>query len=67
MAKPREGVEIIFLEAPPGLKDRLKAVARANRRSMTAEAILALERYVESQEAALAQTPKGRGKGKAKS
>lgn len=37
--------EVLFLEVPPELKRRIKVNAAANRRSMTAEAIILLESH----------------------
>jgi hypothetical protein len=65
MTKRKEGHEVIFLEVLPGLKERLRAVAERNHRSMVAEAVVALERHVRAEEAAFpeeATAQKGKGK-----
>lgn len=65
MAKRKEGHEVLFVELPEELKERLAAVARTNRRSMTAEAVVAIERHVAVEEAQRPPEPtadKARGK-----
>jgi hypothetical protein len=49
MAKRKQGHRIIFVEAPEDLARRLKDVARRNHRSMTGEAVLAIEEHVNAQ------------------
>ena len=68
MAKRKEGHEVLFVEVPQELKERLRVVADRNHRSMVAEAVVALERHVKAEEAACpeeatAQKGKGRKKG----
>jgi hypothetical protein len=54
MARRKADGEVIFIgSAPPGLRERLQRVAGHNRRSMADEAVVALERYVKSEEARL--------------
>ena len=45
------GKRAVLLKPSAELADRLKAVARANRRSMSAEGLVALERHVKAEEA----------------
>ncbi len=67
-----EGRKVIFLEAPIDLAERLRAVAKRNHRSVNGEAIVAIERHVEAEEAAgmpaskpeKAEAVKTKGKGK---
>jgi plasmid stability protein len=68
MAKRKEGHEVLFVEVPEGLKERLRVVADRNHRSMNGEAVVAIERYVVAEEAAqpaepTAQKTKGKKKG----
>lgn len=53
MAKRKEGHRVLFLELPDGLKERLRAIARGSRRSMVAEAQVAIERHIAIEEEAL--------------
>ena len=46
MAKRKDGNEGLYLEVPTNIKARLKAKAKAARRSMVAEAVVAIERHV---------------------
>jgi predicted transcriptional regulator len=77
MAKRKEGHEVLFVEVPQELKERLRVVAERNRRSMNGEAVVAIERYLAAEEAAeaeeaarlaepTAQKAKGKKKGGAK-
>lgn len=52
MAKRKEGHEVLFVEVPGELKERLRAVSKINRRSMVGEAVVAIERHVAAEEAA---------------
>ena len=62
MARPREGIKVLFIEAPVELAERLRAVAKRNHRSTNGEALAAIERHVEAEETArvhlLAAPPK---------
>jgi hypothetical protein len=49
--KRKPGHKVVFVETPEDVADRLAAVAEHNRRSVTAEAIVAFERHVKSEEA----------------
>lgn len=71
MAKRKEGHEVLFVEMPEELKERLRVVADRNRRSMVGEAVVALERHVMAEEAAhpgeaTAQKAKSKKKGGSK-
>jgi hypothetical protein len=67
MAKRKEGHEVLFVEVPAALKERLRAVAQQNRRSMVGEAVVAIERHVAAEEAAQAAEPTAdRAKARAK-
>jgi hypothetical protein len=52
MAKRKEGHKVVFVEAPIELAERLRAVAKLNHRSVNGEAVVAIERHVEAEEAA---------------
>jgi hypothetical protein len=68
MARPREGVKVVFVEAPAELVERLRALAKRNRRSMNGEALVAIERHVEAEGAPrvdlLAAPPEGKAAAK---
>ncbi len=49
MARPREGIRVLFVEAPAELAERLRALAKRNHRSMNGEALVALERHLEAE------------------
>jgi hypothetical protein len=51
MAKRKEGHEVLFVEVPEALKERLRAVAKLNQRSMVGEAVVAIEQHVKAEEA----------------
>jgi len=51
MAKRKEGYEVLFVEVPMALKERLRVVAKGNQRSMVGEAVVAIERHVKAEEA----------------
>jgi predicted transcriptional regulator len=56
-SKRKAGCKSLSVEAPIELVERLRALAVRNRRSMTGEAIVAIERYVQAEEALAAQAP----------
>jgi predicted transcriptional regulator len=65
MAKRKEGHEVLFVEMPEELKERLRAVSKWNKRSMVGEAVVAIERHVKAEEAArAAETAGDKAKGK---
>ena len=67
MAKRKEGHEVLFVELPEGLKERLRVVAKGNQRSMVGEAVVAIQHHVKAEEAARPAEPiddKAKGKGK---
>jgi hypothetical protein len=55
MAKRKEGHEVLFVEVPEELKERLRVVSKWNQRSMVGEAVVAIERHVKAEEAARAE------------
>jgi hypothetical protein len=55
MAKRKQGFKILTIQTPLDLAERLRAVAKANSRSVNGEVIFALKQHVASQEAALAR------------
>jgi hypothetical protein len=57
MAKRKEGHEVLFVEMPVPLKERLRVVAKGNQRSMVGEAVVAIERHVAAAEAARPAEP----------
>jgi hypothetical protein len=57
MAKRKEGHEVLFVEVPAALKERLRIVAKGNKRSMVGEAVVAIERHVAAEEMARAAEP----------
>jgi hypothetical protein len=57
MAKRKEGHEVLFVEVPAALKERLRKVADLNHRSMVGEAVVAIERHVAAEEAARPAAP----------
>lgn len=57
MAKRKEGHEVLFVEVPAALKERLRAVAKQNQRSMVGEAVVAIERHVAAEEEARPAEP----------
>jgi hypothetical protein len=56
MAPKSRACGIVYVTAGPELVVRLKRVAKRNRRSMSGEAIIAIERHVEAEEASKAAT-----------
>jgi hypothetical protein len=52
MAKRKEGHKPIFVEVPDALMERLRAVMDFNRRTLTAQVLLAIEQNVEQEEKA---------------
>jgi hypothetical protein len=52
MAKRKEGHEVLFVEVPVALKERLRAIAKLNKRSMASEGVVAIERHVVAEEVA---------------
>jgi predicted transcriptional regulator len=65
MAKRKEGHEVLFVEVPEELKERLRVLADRNHRSMNGEAVVAIERYVAAEEATRPEEATAQ-KGKAK-
>ena len=45
-ARLKAGHRLVYVEAPVELAERLKVVAKRNRRSVTNEAVVAFERHV---------------------
>jgi hypothetical protein len=49
MARPREGIGVVFVEAPKELIERLRALAKRNHRAMNGEALVAIEKHLEAE------------------
>jgi predicted transcriptional regulator len=68
MDESQEKRVTLYVEMPLGLKERLVRLAKLRHRKITAEAILAVAQYVETEEAKEgigdAAKPKEKGKGK---
>jgi predicted transcriptional regulator len=57
MARRKEGWKVLSVEAPIELVERMKAIAERNHRSLSGEAVAAMERYVAAEEAARPTEP----------
>ncbi len=66
MKARKEGHKVLFIEVPEELKERLRAVADRNHRSMVGEAVVAIEKHVKAEEAASSSEDNGSTKAKAK-
>src|SRR5205823_5370966 len=67
MARRKEGWKVLSVEAPMELVERMKASAERNHRSLSGEAVAAMERHVAAEEAARpAEAAAGKAKARAK-
>jgi predicted transcriptional regulator len=53
---------VLYVEMEPDLKERLTALAKRRFRKISAEAILAIDRYLEEEEAKEAEAEHNKGK-----
>jgi hypothetical protein len=60
MSKRKAGHKLVTIEAPVEIVERLRALAIRNRRSMASEAIVAIERYIQAEEALPVAPPYGK-------
>jgi hypothetical protein len=65
-ATRRPGKRLLYVELPEALGQQLDALAQHNRRTVTAEVILALEAHLGVSSDAAAATPPAKKKGKGK-